>query len=75
MTAKPEPRTYCTYCAEEIENRSEPNMGGPFRDRWVHIPGGYTACYPQRGADSPSAAPAVRYNPDCSVCRAREARP
>lgn len=73
MTDKPEPRTFCTFCAEEIENRSDPDMGGPSRDNWVHIPGGYTPCYPQRGADSPHATPAVRYRPDCSVCRAKEA--
>ena len=61
--AEPEPRTYCTFCAGDIENRSEPNMGGPSRDNWVHIPGGYTPCFPQRGADSPHAEPELTVVP------------
>ena len=76
VTDETEPRTYCTYCAREIENRGEPNMGGPSRDGWVHIPGGYTVCYPQAGADSPRATPVwqgVAGRPECSVCREKEA--
>lgn len=47
----------CAHCWREIENRSTPNMGGPSRDNWVHVPGGFTVCFPQRGADSPRAEP------------------
>ncbi|WP_200309568.1 hypothetical protein, partial [Streptomyces adelaidensis] len=51
--AKPE----CAHCWREIENRGTPNMGGPQRDHWVHVPGGFAPCFPQRGADSPRAEP------------------
>jgi hypothetical protein len=47
----------CANCWREVENRSTPNMGGPSRDNWVHVPGGFTVCFPQRGADSPRAEP------------------
>ncbi|MEU6661224.1 hypothetical protein [Streptomyces sp. NPDC046821] len=47
----------CANCRREIENRSEPNMGGPARDNWVHLPGGYTICHPQQ-PNSPRAEPA-----------------
>jgi hypothetical protein len=49
--------TECANCWREVENRSTPNMGGPPHDNWVHVPGGFTACFPQRGADSPRAEP------------------
>jgi hypothetical protein len=51
-------RQECAHCWREVENRSEPNMGGPAHDKWVHVPGGFTVCFPQRGADSPRAEPA-----------------
>jgi hypothetical protein len=47
----------CANCWREVENRSTPNMGGPSHDKWVHVPGGFTVCFPQRGADSPRAEP------------------
>lgn len=50
-------RPECAHCWREIENRGTPNMGGPSRDNWVHVPGGFTVCFPQRGADSPRAEP------------------
>jgi hypothetical protein len=57
QAALPEARPECANCWREIENRSTPNMGGPSRDNWVHLPGGFTFCFPQRGADSPRAEP------------------
>lgn len=50
-------RPECAHCWREIENRGTPNMGGPQHDNWVHIPGGFQPCFPQRGADSPRAEP------------------
>lgn len=47
----------CAHCGRGIIDKSEPNMGGPPRENWVHDPGGFTACYPQRGGDSPRAEP------------------
>jgi hypothetical protein len=47
----------CANCWREIENRGDPNMGGPTRAHWVHIPGGFTVCFPHCGADSPRAEP------------------
>lgn len=47
----------CAHCGREIVDKSEPNMGGPPWENWVHDPGGFTACYPQRGGDSPRAEP------------------
>jgi hypothetical protein len=37
----------CRHCGRTVENRHEPSMGGPGYDKWVHVPGGYTICYPQ----------------------------
>jgi hypothetical protein len=51
-------RQECAHCWREVENHSEPNMCGPAHDNWVHVPGGFTVCFPQRGADSPRAEPA-----------------
>lgn len=47
----------CMYCGTEIEDRGDPDMGGNHRAKWVHVPGGYTICYPQRAVSSPRAAP------------------
>lgn len=47
----------CANCHLQIENRADPSMNGPREPHWVHIPGGYTACFPQQ-ADSPRATPA-----------------
>jgi hypothetical protein len=59
-TAGDQARPECAHCWREIENRSTPNMGGPSRDKWVHVPGGFEPCFPQRGGDSPRAEPRVR---------------
>lgn len=48
----------CTHCGLEVENKSDPCMSGRWTPRWVHYPGGYSICFPQRGADSPRAEPA-----------------
>lgn len=50
-------RTRCVNCGQEVENKATPHMGGPGRDNWVHVPGSYEPCHPQRGADSPRAEP------------------
>ncbi|MFD6490319.1 hypothetical protein [Streptomyces sp. NPDC060188] len=47
----------CANCWRLVENRGTPNMGGPPHDNWVHVPGGFQSCFPQRGADSPRAEP------------------
>lgn len=47
----------CAHCWRLVENRGAPNMGGPQHDHWVHVPGGFTVCSPQRGGDSPRAEP------------------
>jgi hypothetical protein len=52
--AQEQPR--CAHCALEVEDRGDATFGG-YTPRWVHVPGGYQACYPQRGADSPRATP------------------
>jgi hypothetical protein len=57
-------RPECAHCSREIENRGTPNMGGPAHDNWVHVPGGFQPCFPQRGADSPRAEP--RQHPTCT---------
>jgi hypothetical protein len=44
-------------CGKEIEDRGTPNMGGLPHVKWVHVPGGYTVCYPQQ-PNSPRAEPA-----------------
>ena len=53
----------CANCWRVVENRSTPNMGGPSRDNWVHVPGGFQPCFPQRGADSPRAEPELTVVP------------
>lgn len=50
----------CRHCSEEIANKGQPSMGGNHEILWVHVPGGYTPCYPQQGADSPRAEPAAQ---------------
>lgn len=57
LTPTREARPECAHCWREIENRGTPNMGGPTHDNWVHVPGGFTVCFPQRGGDSPRAEP------------------
>lgn len=52
-------RHRCAHCGREVENRYTPHMGGPGRDHWVHVPGSYEPCHPQRGADSPRAEPST----------------
>lgn len=47
----------CAHCWREIENRRTPSMGSPARDNWVHLPGGFRACNPPKGGDSPLAEP------------------
>ncbi|MCZ7413130.1 hypothetical protein [Streptomyces sp. WMMC897] len=46
----------CAHCGLEVEDRGDPGFG-PYMPRWVHLPGGYSACDPQQGADSPRATP------------------
>lgn len=53
----------CANCWRVVENRSVPNMGSLSRDNWVHIPGGFQSCFPQRGADSPRAEPELTVVP------------
>lgn len=53
MTAIPT----CAHCGLEVEDRGDPNPGGPWEIRWVHVPGGYQTCHPQQGASSPKATP------------------
>lgn len=48
----------CVHCGLDVENRGEPSMDGNHEIKWVHVPGGYRACYPQQGARSPLALPA-----------------
>ena len=54
---KPDTAT-CAHCGREIENRGDPSMDGNHEVRWVHVPGGYTVCFPQQAATSPRATPA-----------------
>jgi hypothetical protein len=67
---------HCMYCGLQIVNRGDPDMGGNHEVRWVHVPGGYTVCYPQRAVTSPRAAPhpdgALAYRPDCPQCTRKE---
>jgi hypothetical protein len=60
----------CANCWRVVENRSVPNMGGPSRDNWVHVPGGFTPCFPQRGADSPRAEPELTVVPQPEIVHA-----
>ena len=55
----PPGETECANCWRLVENRSEPSMDGNHRDNWVHVPGGFSACFPQRGGDSPRAEPKI----------------
>jgi hypothetical protein len=50
----------CAHCEQEIEHKMiHPNMDGNHQMQWVHVPGGYTICYPQQGSTSPRATPAA----------------
>lgn len=51
--------TVCAHCGLEVENRGEPSMDGNHHVLWVHVPGGYSVCFPQQSASSPRATPAV----------------
>lgn len=51
--------TECAHCWRLIENRGTPSMDGNHSVHWVHVPGGFTVCFPHRGADSPRAEPAA----------------
>lgn len=55
--AEPQPER-CVTCGLEIENRGDPCITGNHRDRWVHIPGGHSICFPQQ-PNSPRAQPAT----------------
>lgn len=48
--------TECAHCWRLVENRGTPNMGGPPHDNWVHVPGGFQPCFPQK-PNSPRAEP------------------
>ena len=47
----------CAHCGLEVEDRGHPFMDGNHEVRWVHVPGGYAVCHPQRPADSSRATP------------------
>lgn len=51
----------CAYCGLEVEDRGHPVIQehSNWYPIWVHTPGGYTACDPQKGASSTRATPAV----------------
>jgi hypothetical protein len=50
----------CTTCGREIEDRGHPliQRDSNWYAKWVHVPGGYMACFPQQGGNSPRAVPA-----------------
>jgi hypothetical protein len=59
--AGPCEETRCAHCGLEIEDRGHPVVQehSTWYSIWVHVPGGYSVCFPQKGADSPRAIPAV----------------
>ncbi|MEU3613449.1 hypothetical protein ABZ725_14195 [Streptomyces sp. NPDC006872] len=59
-----EARPECAHCWREIEDRGTPSMDGNHYVKWVHVPGGFTACFPQRGGDSPVAEPRATEAPE-----------
>lgn len=46
----------CRHCLREIEDKADPCMSGAWPPRWVHVPGGYSICFPQE-RNSPRAEP------------------
>lgn len=48
---------HCVHCGLEVEDRGHPFITetSVFHSVWVHVPGGYTACFPQQGGRSPRA--------------------
>lgn len=55
-TAGAQPES-CAHCGTNVLRMSDPSMDGNHTVWWVHDPGGYTICYPQRAASSPRATP------------------
>ncbi|MEU0317080.1 hypothetical protein [Nocardioides sp. NPDC006273] len=57
----PSPGWRCAYCGLEVEDRGHPLIQehSNWYPIWVHVPGGYSACHPQKGAASTRATPAV----------------
>ncbi|GAA2803388.1 hypothetical protein [Streptomyces showdoensis] len=49
----------CAHCGLEVEDKGDPSMDGNHHVRWVHVPGGYSICFPQQSASSPRATPAA----------------
>lgn len=49
----------CKHCGKDVEDRGYPLIteASTWYSRWVHVPGGYSACYPQAGGRSPRAEP------------------
>lgn len=54
-----EETTRCQHCGLEVEDRGDPSMDGNHHVHWVHIPGGYSICYPQEPGSPFRATPAV----------------
>lgn len=56
----------CKNCGAHIEDRGHPyiQVDSNWYSNWVHVPGGYSMCYPQLGGDSPRATP-DDHDPDC----------
>lgn len=48
---------FCKHCGLELEHKMWPDMGGNHKEWWVHVPGGYQICFPQRPEESPRAEP------------------
>ncbi|WP_327376225.1 hypothetical protein OG393_21100 [Streptomyces sp. NBC_01216] len=63
--AGPYKETRCAHCGLEIEDRGHPLIQehSNWYSIWVHVPGGYSVCFPQQGASSPRATPAVGRQP------------
>lgn len=50
----------CQHCGRDIEDRGHPvarDNQFAWYSVWVHVPGGYTVCFPQRGSESSRAEP------------------
>jgi hypothetical protein len=47
----------CAHCGLEVEDRGDPSMDGNHWVHWVHVPGGYATCFPQKQSNSPRAEP------------------
>ncbi|GGU84425.1 hypothetical protein GCM10010275_19350 [Streptomyces litmocidini] len=59
--AGPYKETRCAHCGLEIEDRGHPFIQehSNWYSIWVHVPGGYSVCFPQQGAASTRATPAA----------------